>query len=62
MFHGPLYSVTDHGISLRATRPSGPQVWFAALVEAAVKRAARVGNAWPSAKFTTLGASQSLMQ
>ena len=61
-FQGKFYSVTDHGISLLPHRPGGPPVWIAGLVEAAVKRAARIGDAWLIANATTLGATQPLMQ
>jgi alkanesulfonate monooxygenase SsuD/methylene tetrahydromethanopterin reductase-like flavin-dependent oxidoreductase (luciferase family) len=58
---GRFYSVKDHGISLKPTRPGGPPVWVAGLVEAAVKRAARIGDAWLIANATTLGATEPLM-
>lgn len=61
-FKGRFYSVTDHGISLRPHRPGGPPVWVAGLVEAAVKRAARIGDAWLIANATTLGATVPLMK
>src|SRR5580658_8555247 len=61
-FQGRFYSVKDHGISLRPYRPGGPPVWIAGLVEAAVKRAARIGDAWLIANATTLGATEPLMQ
>ena len=60
--HGRFYSVTDHGISLKPTRPGGPPVWVAGLVEPAVKRAARIGDAWLIANATTLGATAPLMR
>jgi alkanesulfonate monooxygenase SsuD/methylene tetrahydromethanopterin reductase-like flavin-dependent oxidoreductase (luciferase family) len=61
-FQGRFYSVQDHGISLKPHRPGGPPVWIAGLVEAAVKRAARIGDAWLIANATTLGATEPLMQ
>jgi len=61
-FKGKFYSVTDHGISLKPFRPGGPPVWIAGLVEAAVKRAARIGDAWLIANATTLGATEPLMK
>ncbi len=60
-FAGKFYRVTDHAISLKPTRPGGPPVWVAGLVEAAVKRAARIGDAWLIANATTLGATEPLM-
>jgi alkanesulfonate monooxygenase SsuD/methylene tetrahydromethanopterin reductase-like flavin-dependent oxidoreductase (luciferase family) len=60
-FQGKFYSVKDHGISLKPHRAGGPPVWVAGLVEAAVKRAARIGDAWLIANATTLGATGPLM-
>jgi alkanesulfonate monooxygenase SsuD/methylene tetrahydromethanopterin reductase-like flavin-dependent oxidoreductase (luciferase family) len=37
-------------------------VWVAGLVEAAVQRAAQIGDAWLIANATTLGATEPLMQ
>jgi alkanesulfonate monooxygenase SsuD/methylene tetrahydromethanopterin reductase-like flavin-dependent oxidoreductase (luciferase family) len=61
-FRGKFYSVTDHGISLKPHRSGGPPVWVAGLVEAAVKRAARIGDAWLIANATTLDATVPLMR
>jgi alkanesulfonate monooxygenase SsuD/methylene tetrahydromethanopterin reductase-like flavin-dependent oxidoreductase (luciferase family) len=61
-FRGRFYSVQDHGISLRPVQPSGPPVWIAGLVEAAVKRAARIGDAWLISNATTLAATEPLMR
>ena len=61
-FKGKFYSVENEGISLSPTRPSGPPVWIAGLVEAAVRRAARIGDAWLIANATTLGATLPLMK
>ena len=52
----------DHGISLKPLRQGGPPVWVAGLVEAAVQRAAQIGDAWLIANATTLGATEPLMQ
>lgn len=60
--HGRFYSVTEHGISLKPVQAGGPPVWIAGLVEAAVKRAARIGDAWLIANATTLGATEPLMK
>jgi alkanesulfonate monooxygenase SsuD/methylene tetrahydromethanopterin reductase-like flavin-dependent oxidoreductase (luciferase family) len=59
---GRFYSVKDHGISLKPIQVGGPPVWIAGLVEAAVKRAARIGDAWLIANATTLGATEPLMK
>jgi len=59
---GRFYSVQDAGISLKPLQPNGPPVWVAGLVEAAVRRAARIGDAWLIANATTLGATEPLMR
>ena len=41
-----FWSVRDHGIGLKPVRPGGPPVYIAAQVDAAIKRAARIGDAW----------------
>jgi alkanesulfonate monooxygenase SsuD/methylene tetrahydromethanopterin reductase-like flavin-dependent oxidoreductase (luciferase family) len=61
-FHGKFYRVTDHAISHKPYRAGGPPVWVAGLVEAAVKRAARIGDAWLIANATTMGATRPLME
>jgi alkanesulfonate monooxygenase SsuD/methylene tetrahydromethanopterin reductase-like flavin-dependent oxidoreductase (luciferase family) len=61
-FHGRFYTVKDHGISLKPLQANGPPVWVAGLVEAAVQRAAQIGDAWLIANATTLGATEPLMQ
>jgi len=45
-FDGKFYSVKDAGIGLKPVRPGGPPVYIAAQVDAAIKRAARIGDAW----------------
>ena len=61
-FQGKFYSVRDHGLSLKPHRAGGPPVWVAGLMEAAVKRAARIGDAWLIANATTLDATPPLMK
>ena len=56
-FQGRFYQVKDHGISLKPLQRGGPPVWVAGLVEAAVQRAAQIGDAWLIANATTLGAT-----
>ena len=55
---GRFYKVTDAGVGLKPVRPQGPPVWIAAQVEAAIKRAALIGDAWlmvPTMQHGTLG-------
>lgn len=61
-FAGRFYSVKDHGISLRPLRPGGPPVWVAGMVEAAVKRAAEIGDAWLISNASPLSDIKPLMQ
>ena len=43
---GRFYNVQDAGISLKPLQPGGPPVYIAAQVDAAIRRAARIGDAW----------------
>jgi alkanesulfonate monooxygenase SsuD/methylene tetrahydromethanopterin reductase-like flavin-dependent oxidoreductase (luciferase family) len=43
---GKHFTVRDAGISLKPTRPGGPPIYIAGLVDTAIKRAARIGDAW----------------
>jgi alkanesulfonate monooxygenase SsuD/methylene tetrahydromethanopterin reductase-like flavin-dependent oxidoreductase (luciferase family) len=61
-FEGKFYSVRDHGISLKPVQKGGPPVWVAGMVEASVKRAARIGDAWLIANAATLGDTEPLMK
>ncbi len=53
-FEGRFYSVKDHGIGLKPLRPGGPPIDIAAQVDAAIKRAARIGDAWLIVPSTSL--------
>jgi alkanesulfonate monooxygenase SsuD/methylene tetrahydromethanopterin reductase-like flavin-dependent oxidoreductase (luciferase family) len=44
-YKGKIFEVADLGLGLKPMRPSGPPVWIAGVVDAAVKRAARIGDA-----------------
>src|SRR4051812_18422158 len=43
---GRFYQVTDAGIGARPVRPGGPPLYIAGFAPPAVKRAARIGDAW----------------
>jgi alkanesulfonate monooxygenase SsuD/methylene tetrahydromethanopterin reductase-like flavin-dependent oxidoreductase (luciferase family) len=43
---GRFYTVENASISCRPVTPGGPPIYVAAQVEAAIKRAARIGDAW----------------
>ncbi len=58
---GRFYSTHNHAISLKPARPGGPPVWLAGQVEVAIRRAARIGNAWLVVPASTLAATVPLM-
>jgi alkanesulfonate monooxygenase SsuD/methylene tetrahydromethanopterin reductase-like flavin-dependent oxidoreductase (luciferase family) len=51
---GKFYTVKDAGISLRPARSGGPPIYVAGLVDSAVKRAARIGDAWLIANASSI--------
>lgn len=53
-YRGKIFTVEDMGIGLKPIRPGGPPIWVAAVVDAAVKRAARTGDAWLITNFAHL--------
>jgi alkanesulfonate monooxygenase SsuD/methylene tetrahydromethanopterin reductase-like flavin-dependent oxidoreductase (luciferase family) len=53
-YHGKIFNVDNLGIGLKPIRPGGPPIWIGAVVEAAVKRAATLGDAWLITNFAHL--------
>jgi alkanesulfonate monooxygenase SsuD/methylene tetrahydromethanopterin reductase-like flavin-dependent oxidoreductase (luciferase family) len=51
---GKIFRIDDLGIGLKPQRKGGPPIWLAAVVDAAVKRAAQVGDAWLITNFAHL--------
>src|SRR5215831_9937271 len=51
---GKAFQITDLGIGLKPQRKGGPPIWLAAVVDAAVKRAAQLGDAWLITNFAHL--------
>jgi alkanesulfonate monooxygenase SsuD/methylene tetrahydromethanopterin reductase-like flavin-dependent oxidoreductase (luciferase family) len=51
---GKSYKIDNLGIGLKPVRPGGPPIWIAGVVDAAVKRAARIGDAWLITNFAHL--------
>ena len=49
-----IFQINDLGIGLKPQRKGGPPIWLAAVVDAAVKRAARLGDAWLITNFAHL--------
>ncbi|MBE04455.1 MAG: hypothetical protein CMD67_04885 [Gammaproteobacteria bacterium] len=45
-FHGDFFNMSDIGPSLHPYQKNGPKIWIAGEVEASVKRAATIGDAW----------------
>jgi alkanesulfonate monooxygenase SsuD/methylene tetrahydromethanopterin reductase-like flavin-dependent oxidoreductase (luciferase family) len=52
--NGKIFQINDLGIGLRPQRKGGPPIWLAAVVDAAVKRAAQLGDAWLITNFAHL--------
>ena len=52
--NGKVFQINDLGIGLKPQRKGGPPIWLAAVVDAAVKRAAQLGDAWLITNFAHL--------
>ena len=52
--NGKIFTVEDMGIGLKPTRPGGPPIWIAAVVDPAIRRAAEIGDAWLITNFAHL--------
>ena len=58
--HGRFFQITDATIAPRPVQRPRPAIWFGAWAEAAIRRAARLGDAWfvgPSANLAEIGPS-----
>ena len=53
-YSGRIFQINDLGIGLKPQRKGGPPIWLAAVVDAAVKRAAQIGDAWLITNFAHL--------
>jgi len=53
-YHGKIFQINDLGIGLKPQRKGGPPIWLAAVVDAAVRRAAKLGDAWLITNFAHL--------
>jgi len=51
---GRHFRIDDLGIGLKPQHEGGPPIWLAAVVDAAVRRAARLGDAWLITNFAHL--------
>jgi alkanesulfonate monooxygenase SsuD/methylene tetrahydromethanopterin reductase-like flavin-dependent oxidoreductase (luciferase family) len=53
-YSGKVFRIDDLGIGLKPLRKGGPPIWVAAVVDAAVRRAALLGDAWLITNFAHL--------
>jgi alkanesulfonate monooxygenase SsuD/methylene tetrahydromethanopterin reductase-like flavin-dependent oxidoreductase (luciferase family) len=53
-YNGKIFQINELGIGLRPRRRGGPPIWVAAVVDAAVRRAAQLGDAWLITNFAHL--------
>jgi alkanesulfonate monooxygenase SsuD/methylene tetrahydromethanopterin reductase-like flavin-dependent oxidoreductase (luciferase family) len=53
-YNGRIFRIDDLGIGLKPQRKGGPPIWLAAVVDAAVRRAAQLGDAWLITNFAHL--------
>ena len=53
-YHGKVFKIDNLGIGLKPLRKGGPPIWVAGVIDVAVKRAARVGDAWLITNFAHL--------
>ncbi|HET6608640.1 MAG TPA: LLM class flavin-dependent oxidoreductase [Rhodopila sp.] len=51
---GKHFTVRNAGISVKPIRPGGPPIYVAGLVDTAIRRAARIGDAWLVANASSL--------
>jgi len=51
---GRFFNIQDMGVGLKPVRPGGPPIWIAGVVDAAIKRAAEIGDAWLITNFAHL--------
>jgi alkanesulfonate monooxygenase SsuD/methylene tetrahydromethanopterin reductase-like flavin-dependent oxidoreductase (luciferase family) len=58
---GKFYTVNEASLSCRPVTPGGPPIYVAAMVDAAVKRAARIGDAWLIVNSATIGTIEKQM-
>jgi len=52
--HGKYYTVDNSGLSAMPHTPGGPPIYIAGLADAAIKRAARIGDAWLAVNTTDI--------
>jgi alkanesulfonate monooxygenase SsuD/methylene tetrahydromethanopterin reductase-like flavin-dependent oxidoreductase (luciferase family) len=53
-YHGKAFKIDNLGVGLKPLRKGGPPIWVAGVIDVAVKRAARIGDAWLITNFAHL--------
>jgi alkanesulfonate monooxygenase SsuD/methylene tetrahydromethanopterin reductase-like flavin-dependent oxidoreductase (luciferase family) len=53
-YNGKIFTLDKLGIGLKPLRKGGPPIWIAGVVDVAVRRAARIGDAWLITNFAHL--------
>jgi alkanesulfonate monooxygenase SsuD/methylene tetrahydromethanopterin reductase-like flavin-dependent oxidoreductase (luciferase family) len=53
-YHGKIFKIDNLGVGLKPLRKGGPPIWVAGVIDVAVRRAARTGDAWLITNFAHL--------
>jgi alkanesulfonate monooxygenase SsuD/methylene tetrahydromethanopterin reductase-like flavin-dependent oxidoreductase (luciferase family) len=53
-YNGKIFKLDNLGVGLKPLRKGGPPIWVAGVIDVAVKRAARIGDAWLITNFAHL--------
>jgi alkanesulfonate monooxygenase SsuD/methylene tetrahydromethanopterin reductase-like flavin-dependent oxidoreductase (luciferase family) len=61
-YSGKIFQIDNLGVGLKPTRKGGPPIWVAGVVDTAVKRAARLGDAWLITNFARLSVLERQMK
>ena len=61
-YKGKIFTLDNLGVGLKPARKGGPPIWVAGVVDVAVKRAARIGDAWLITNFAHLSVLEPQMK
>jgi alkanesulfonate monooxygenase SsuD/methylene tetrahydromethanopterin reductase-like flavin-dependent oxidoreductase (luciferase family) len=61
-YKGKIFTLDNLGVGLKPARKGGPPIWVAGVVDVAVKRAARTGDAWLITNFAHLSVLEPQMK
>src|SRR6476646_6666201 len=61
-YNGKIFKLDNLGVGLKPLRKGGPPIWVAGVVDVAVKRAARLGDAWLITNFAHLSVLEPQMK